>query len=175
MIEPLLKIRKGITRLLELALISAVALLVVDVVWGVFTRKVLGAQADFTEELAKILLIWVALLGSALAFETKGHLGVDFFVNLFAPQARKLMAVTVHIVVLAFTIIIFLAGGIRVVSDQLLMEQLTPALSWKMGHVYLALPVAGFFMLIFTIENLIVTLKTPAESNDDKQSMEETN
>jgi len=128
MIEPLLKIRKGITRLLELALISAVALLVVDVVWGVFTRKVLGAQADFTEELAKILLIWVALLGSALAFETKGHLGVDFFVNLFAPQARKLMAVTVHIVVLAFTIIIFLAGGIRVVSDQLLMEQLTPAL-----------------------------------------------
>jgi TRAP-type C4-dicarboxylate transport system permease small subunit len=31
-----------------------------------------------------------------------------------------------------------------------------------MGYVYLALPIAGFFMGLFTIENLIETLSVPA-------------
>jgi TRAP-type C4-dicarboxylate transport system permease small subunit len=44
----------------------------------------------------------------------------------------------------------------------LVLEQMTPALGWKMGHVYLALPIAGFFMVLFTIENLMETVCSPA-------------
>ena len=50
----------------------------------------------------------------------------------------------------------------RMVADALAMEQMTPALGWKMGYVYLALPLAGIFMVLFTVENLIETLATPA-------------
>jgi len=153
--------RTAMTTALNGGLIVAVALLVLDVVWGVFTRYVMGAQAEWTEELARFLLIWVSLLGGAVAFGTKGHLGVDYFVGLFHPEARKLLAVFGHIVVLLFAGAIFLYGGGRVVAEALRMEQMTPALGWKMGHVYLALPIAGVFMVIYTIENLIETLVTP--------------
>jgi len=122
----LLKFKKGMTAALNLVLIVAVALLVADVVWGVFTRYALGGQAKWTEELARFLLVWISLLGGAVAFGTKGHLGVDYFVGKLHP------------------------------------EQMTPALGWKMGHVYLALPIAGIFMLLFTLENLVETLATPA-------------
>ena len=60
----------------------------------------------------------------------------------------------------SFAITIFMIGGSRVVSDALHMEQMTPALGWKMGHVYLALPIAGVFMILFTIEQLLETLFT---------------
>jgi TRAP-type C4-dicarboxylate transport system permease small subunit len=43
----------------------------------------------------------------------------------------------------------------------LAVEQTTPALGWKMGYVYLALPISGIFMVLFTIENLIETLVAP--------------
>lgn len=162
-------------RILNVLLMAAVFILVLDVVWGVFTRKVLGAQADFTEEMAKILLVWVALLGGAAAFRSKAHLGVDCFVNLFAPQARKWMAVVVQGIVLAFAIIIFLVGGVRVVIDQLNMEQLTPALGWKMGYVYLAIPLAGFFMVFFTIEHLVKAIQTPAEPLEEATDSEGAN
>lgn len=161
--QGMLKLKTWMTKALECVLILAVALLVCDVVWGVFTRYAMGQQANWTEELARFLLIWVTLLGGAVAFGTKGHLGVDYFVGKFHPDARKTMAVIGHLVVMFFAGAIFLYGGSRIVSDALAMEQMTPALGWKMGYVYLALPISGVFMLIYTIENLLITLATAAD------------
>ena len=140
-------------------IIAAVALLVVDVVWGVFTRYALGEQAKWSEELARFLLVWVALLGGALAFRTKAHLGVDYFVNQLHPDARKLTAVVAHLVVLFFAGAVLLLGGASVVSEALALEQTTPALGWKMGYVYLALPISGFFVVLYTVDNLMETLR----------------
>ena len=64
--------------------------------------------------------------------------------------------------VLFFAGSIFLYGGGRVVAEVLQLGQTTPALGWKMGHVYLALPIAGVFMALYTVENLIETLVTPS-------------
>ncbi len=170
MLQKMLKFKNAMTRGLEVVLIVAVALLVLDVVWGVFTRYLMGEQAKWTEELARFLLVWVSLLGGAVAFGTKGHLGVDFFVGKFHPETRKLMAVVVHLIVLFFAGAVFLYGGGRVVVDALAMEQMTPALGWKMGHVYLALPLAGIFIILYTVENLIETLATSAEQLNEAES-----
>jgi TRAP-type C4-dicarboxylate transport system permease small subunit len=166
MLSALLNIKKGLTLLLNIFLIVIVLLLVADVVWGVGTRYILGEQANWTEELARFLLVWVSLLGAAVAFGTKGHLGIDFFVNKLHPDARKLTAIFAHIVVLFFAIAIFIYGGSCIVKDSLDVQQMTPALGWKMGYIYLALPVSGIFMLIFTIENLIETILTPSDKLD---------
>ncbi|MEQ8209501.1 MAG: TRAP transporter small permease [Lacipirellulaceae bacterium] len=155
------------TRFLEIVLMVAVALLVLDVVWGVFTRYAMGQQANWTEELARFLLVWVTLLGGAVAFGTKGHLGVDYFVGKFHVDARKSMAVIGHLIVLFFAFAIFLYGGARVVSDTFAMEQVTPALGWRMGYVYLALPISGVFMVLYTIENLLERIATPADKLGD--------
>lgn len=166
MLNALAQLKKWMTSALNTVLILAVALLVFDVVWGVFTRYVMGEQAKWTEELARFLLVWVALLGGAVAFGTRGHLGVDYFVGKFHPDVQKLMAIVSQLVVLFFAGSIFVYGGSRVVADALAMEQMTPALGWKMGHVYLALPITGVFMVIYTIENLIETIVTPAAEGD---------
>ena len=152
------KFKKGMTAVINTALILAVALLVLDVVWGVFTRYIMNEQAKWTEELARFLLVWVSLLGGAVAFGVKGHLGVDYFVGLFHPDVQRLMAVFVHLVVLFFAAAVFIYGGSRVVSNALAVEQMTPAIGLKMGHVYLALPIAGVFMVLYTVENLVETL-----------------
>lgn len=151
-------LRNALTRTLELFIIVTMALLVADVVWGVFTRYVLGEQAKWSEELARFLLIWVTLLGGAVAFGAKAHLGVDYFVDRLHPDARRLTAVVAHLVVLFFAAEVLVHGGIRVVSEALALEQTTPALGWKMGWVYLALPISGLFVALYTVENLLETL-----------------
>jgi TRAP-type C4-dicarboxylate transport system permease small subunit len=167
MLAGLFKFKKGMTALLNWTLIVAVALLVFDVVWGVFSRYVMGEQSQWTEELARFLLVWVALLGGAVAFGTRGHLGVDYFVGKFDPVAQKMMAIVVHLIVLFFAVSVFVYGGGRVVTDALAMEQMTPALGWKMGHVYLALPIAGVFMVLYTVENLVETICGSGKEADD--------
>jgi TRAP-type C4-dicarboxylate transport system permease small subunit len=167
-------------RLLELILTLAVLVLVLDVLWGVLTRwsgsfviwlaeKGVGAwsflprgQNELTEEIARFLLVWVALLGGAVAFGEKAHLGVDYFIGKLHPAAQKLMFVFCQIVVLIFAVTIFMVGGIRIVLEN--MEQIAPALGpaigLKMGHVYLALPIAGVFIILFSIEQLLESLLT---------------
>ena len=175
--QGLLQFNKWMTKLLNAVLIIVVLALVLCVTWGVITRStpqvaawlsencgwqpwtwLPTGQANWTEEVARFLLIWVTLLGGAAAFGTKAHLGVDYFAEKLHPDARKWMAIFAHLVVLFFAVTIFVWGGWRVVSDALTMEQTTPALGWKMGHVYLALPVAGFFMVLFTLGNIFETL-----------------
>ena len=166
-VDVLKKSRIALCRLLEAVLIVAVFVLVIDVLWGVFTRYAMGAQADWTEELARFLLIWISLLGGAVAFGEKAHLGVDYFVGLFDTSAQKLLAVFAQLVVLFFATSIFIVGGSQIVIDNLQMGQVTPALGLQQGHVYLALPIAGVFMVIFTVEQILETVLSKQDGGID--------
>ena len=168
MIEMLKKGRIALCRLLEVALILAVTVLVLVVLWGVLTRYAFGNQAKWSEELARFLLVWVSLLGGAVAFGEKAHLGVDFFVGKFDPAARKLTAVLGQLAVLFFAVTIFIIGGSNIVANN--MEQMAPALGKygiRMGHVYMALPIAGGFMILFAVEQLLESLFTTETKEED--------
>ncbi len=103
--HPLLKIP---VKLLEWVVIAMMAALCLDVLWGVFSRFILKNQSSWTEELATVLLIWVSLLGAALAFAEKAHLGVDYLVGKMVIGSRRLMAFV------SYGIVGFFAGGVLV-------------------------------------------------------------
>ena len=163
------KITRVLSTCLQWLLIAAMTLLVVDVVWGVLTRYVGGEQASWTEELARFLLIWVSLLGGAAAFEQKSHLGVDYFVTKFDDSIRDNLKMFSYAIVLFFAISIFVVGGSQVVYNALVLDQTTPALGWKMGLVYLVIPISGVFMVLFTIANLL-ELRNPESNKPSKEA-----
>ena len=180
------KARIWVCRILEWALILAVLVLVLDVLWGVLTRcsgtlvswleaKEIAAwgflprgQDKYSEEIARFLLVWISLLGGAAAFGEKAHLGVDYFVGKFDRGTKRFATLFGQVVVLFFAMSIFIVGGLNISLNN--MEQMAPALGPQiglmMGHVYLALPVAGFFMILFTIEQM---LETWMGQNEDKE------
>ena len=134
---------------LEFATITLFAALVVDVLWGVVSRYWPGIPpSDWTEELGIYLLVWVSLLGSALTYRERGHLGVDFFVMNFDPAAQRVAAIAVELFVLTY-------GGYRLVNDTLAAGQLTPVLQWRAGYLYLSVPISGVFFAAFAIEHLL--------------------
>ena len=63
-----------VVRALEWLTTGIFAALVLDVLWGVISRYVLGSQSRWTEELAIYLLVWVSLLGATLVFRERAHL-----------------------------------------------------------------------------------------------------
>ena len=169
----LVKIKKGMVKLLELAVIVLFSALVLDVLWGVLSRLSGGlvarlieqgyepwaflprGQTSWTEEVAINLLMWVSLLGSSVAYGAKAHLGVDYFVGKLHPQARALSDVLVNLIVGLFAAIILIGGGYILVSETLKGGGRLPALQVKIGYMYLAVPISGLFILLFCIENII--------------------
>jgi TRAP-type C4-dicarboxylate transport system permease small subunit len=186
-VDMLKKSRIALCRLLEAALILAVLVLVLDVLWGVLTRwsgsfvvwlSQQGVEAwhflprgqnQLTEEIARFLLIWISLLGGAVAFGEKAHLGVDYFVGKFDLAAQKLITIIGQIIILIFAVSIFIVGGCNIVVNN--MQQNAPALGpqigLQMGHVYLALPIAGAFMIIFTVEQILEIMLSKKQEGID--------
>ena len=141
--------------LLERLLMMLMAVLVFDVLWQVFTRFVMGAPSSWTDELATLLIIWVAMIGASVAFLRGQHLGMDYFVNRCSATVQRRCAMLVHLVVALFAFMVLLVGGIRLVSLTLLTNQLSPALGVKMGYVYLAIPICGLVVFLDALSSLL--------------------
>ncbi len=156
-------IRHGFLRSLEILLMLMVVVLTLTVLWGVFTRFVLGHQAEYTDELARVLLVWVSMIGGALAFGEKAHLGVDYFVTKMHPEARKTLALIVQVIILLLAVIVFVVGGWNMAVGQ--MGQQLPTMPWmSRGMVYMAVPLGGIFIILFAIETMLSIIQTPAEN-----------
>ena len=136
---------------LELLTIIAVGVLVIDVVWQIFTRFVLNHPSSWTEEFSTFLLMWVGLLGAAVAVNRTAHLGVDFLVLKLPTRLRIAGELIVYLLVGAFAVMVMVIGGIELVQKTLVTNQTSPALNWKMGYVYLCLPVSGFFITVYSV------------------------
>ncbi|MEN6578409.1 MAG: TRAP transporter small permease [Phycisphaerales bacterium] len=155
----LLSLKKVLDRLLEVLVMVAMAVLVLDVLWQVFTRLVLKDPSTWTEELAIFLLIWVALLGAAVALGRGAHLGIDYFVGKLPLRAKLATEVLVFLSVAAFSLLVMVGGGVDLVASNLDLGQESPALRMKMGYVYLAVPVSGFFLTLYAIIGLVERLQ----------------
>lgn len=151
----LIALKKVLDRSLEALVIVAMAVLVLDVLWQVFTRLVLRNPSTWTEELAIFLLVWVSLLGAAVALGRGAHLGIDYFVGRLPLRTRLATEVFVFFAVAAFSLLVMIVGGIDLVASNLELGQVSPALGVKVGYVYLAVPISGFFLTLYAVIGLI--------------------
>ncbi len=149
------KIKKFLDRTLEVLVMVVVGVLVVDVLWQVFTRYVLDNSSSWTEELATFLMIWVSLLGAAVALNRGSHLGIDYFMGKLPLRKRLYTEVFVFICVFLFSLFVMVIGGIVLVMNTLAYGQVSPALDLKMGYVYLAVPVSGFFLVLYSFMGFV--------------------
>jgi TRAP-type C4-dicarboxylate transport system permease small subunit len=148
------QIKKILDRCLELLVMGVVGVLVVAVLWQVFSRYVLQSPSKWTEELATFLLIWVALLGAAVATGRGAHLGIDYFVQKLPPRDRMGAEIFAFLCIALFAFFVMILGGAELVRMTLDLKQKSPALGIQMGYVYLAVPISGFFMLLYSVIGL---------------------
>ena len=76
--------------------------IVVLIFSGVLSRFVFHYSIAFTEELARFLFVWGALLGAAAAFRTGDHGGVPLLANRFSPRWQRGVEIFVALGVTGF-------------------------------------------------------------------------
>jgi TRAP-type C4-dicarboxylate transport system permease small subunit len=166
--QPLLRPWNTLVRALEFFVIALFAALIFVVLWGVVSRYLPGVRpSDWTEELAIYLLVWLSLIGAALAYRSHGHLGVDYFVQKLDPAAQRLAGVVGELAVFGFAAFALVFGGWLLVSETLATKQTTAVLQWQAGYLYLAAPISGFFLCAFAVEHLVRPAPLPTEKPTD--------
>ncbi len=144
---------------LEYVIGIVLGILVFAVTWQVLARYIFQISTPWTEELAMFLMIWLSLLGASVAYRRRAHLGIDAIVICLSLKVQRLLEMVVHSLVIIFAVLVMLIGGTMLVRNTFLTHQTSAAMGVRMGYIYLALPVSGFFLIIDGIEFLIDSCK----------------
>jgi TRAP-type C4-dicarboxylate transport system permease small subunit len=136
---------------IEQLLAGLMGLAVINVVWQVFSRYVLKSPSAYTEELARFLLIWIGLLGSAYAVGRGMHLAIDLLPQALGAPARRRLDGLIAMLIIFFAITVLIWGGSRLVWMTLYLGQRSAAMRVPLGYVYAAIPVSGLLMIYYAV------------------------
>lgn len=156
-----MKITDYIVKFLYFLCIVAITGLTLIVFIQVFSRFIKFSLPG-TEELARLLVVWLTFLGSSLAIHEKMHLAVNFFVGLTSEKNQKRIYVFVHLLIMIFF------GVLTIYGFSLTLSALTTTsstLQLPMAIFYGAIPVSSVFSIYFIFLNMLKPSTKGGESS----------
>jgi C4-dicarboxylate transporter DctQ subunit len=114
------------------------------IVWvQIFFRFILGGGIAWSEEIAKYMMVWMALLGSSVLFREGGHIAINYFISKFSFLRYILMF---HAILSAVLFVLLIYYGIDYAAFG--FKSISPASGIRRFWPYLSIPVGGGFLLI---------------------------
>lgn len=149
-----MKFRAQIDSILEKTLVIIMSLMVINVLWQVFSRYILANPSSFTDELARYLMIWVGVLGAAYVAGKGNHVAITYFSEKMSPAKLKKVQLFINLTILSFAVLGMFIGGVRLVYITMVLEQLSPSLKIPLGFVYSVIPISGILIIFYKILDL---------------------
>ncbi|MEX0760040.1 MAG: TRAP transporter small permease [Tistlia sp.] len=142
------RVADAIERLLDAILLLAISVMVVAICWQVFGRYVLNHSPVWTEEVARFLMAWIALLGSAAVLRRRGHIAVTFVVDLLPRPVALAVGLIRDLLILVMACALGWYGyGFAVIGGR----RDSAALEIPMFYPYLAIPVGATFIAVLLV------------------------
>ncbi|CDF78657.1 TRAP-type transport system, small permease compo nent, predicted N-acetylneuraminate transporter [Formosa agariphila KMM 3901] len=144
------RIENGMAKIL----VVIFGLLVLDVLWQVFSRYILKMSFSFTEEFARFSLIWLSILGAAYLNARREHLSMDFLYRKWSTTTQRKASIVIEVLVFLFAAIVMVIGGFNLVYITLHLNQLSGTLRIPLGYVYMILPISGLIIMMFSVYHI---------------------
>ena len=157
-----MRFHKRFNKVLEILLVALMTILVLDVLWQVFSRYVLSSPSSFTDELAGYLLIWVSLLGAAYVTGRKEHLAIDIMLRKSKPARQKKIMLAIETIILLFAATVMVIGGVWLMYTRFVLEVKSAALQLPLGFVYIVLPLSGLIICYYSIYHIVEIINKKA-------------
>lgn len=141
------RLARAIERLLDALLAIMLLVMVAAICWQVFGRYVLGRAPSWGEELARFLMVWMTMLGSAAELRAGGHITVTSLADRLSPRNLAIL-LAVRDVLMVGTCGMLAHAGIELAM--LLHRQASPAFEIPMSVPYAAQPV-GFLLILVLV------------------------
>jgi len=138
-------------------------ILVITVLTGVFFRYVVRDSLSWTEELARYLMIWAALLAVSVGIKDKEHVGIQLLIKQFPPFLTKVITAVVYIITIVFLGVLTFKGY-QVAGRA--KTQLSLALNISMYWPLMSIPVSGVLAIIQQLIQTILIFKPGIEISD---------
>lgn len=128
-------------------------LLMVALVWQVFSRFVIHVPAIWTEEVGRYSFINMVLLGAAVGVKRNTHFGVTFILDALHGKAKDYyIRFVVNVFILFCAALLIYYGSIFTLKFGL--NRVSPTFLTPMAYAFAILPVSGAFTFCFALYNI---------------------
>lgn len=148
-------LRKIINNIEEIITVPLMAILLLVLTWQIGTRWLLDDPSLWSEELARVLFMYMSLIGCALAIKTGSHVKITFFSDKLPNKIRFSLALALELAVLV-SIFAIIYLGYQHVQRTAFFELITLEISSKWMNY--SLPLAGLFMVARQLEKMVQLL-----------------
>jgi tripartite ATP-independent transporter DctM subunit len=118
---------------------------------GVLARYIFHAPIVWSDELAAILFLWLAMLGSVIAFQRGEHMRMTAISGMLRPRARAFLDLVAVTAALAF-LVLMVHPAYEFAADEVFVT--TPALEIPNAWRAAAIPVGIALMLVIAVLRL---------------------
>jgi TRAP-type C4-dicarboxylate transport system permease small subunit len=135
--------RGRVYQVLEAVIFVLVMMVLAFVFTQVFTRYVLHTPVNWLEEAARMTLVWLVMLGAAVAAERREHYLINVITNLLPASVARVVLVLTNIVALGFLVVLTVKGFEYFQSG---MSNYYVSLNVPRGYIYIAVPIGAILM-----------------------------
>ena len=146
------KLLSFVEGLLDKLLIALFFTMVVAIVWQVVARYFFASPTIWSEELARFLVVWVTMLGSAYVLEHGGHVAVTIFVDMMPAPMRRFFEWVRDLIIIA------MAGGLAYYGYGFAISgarRTSTGLGLQMSYAYAAIPIGAALIAFFLLARRI--------------------
>lgn len=145
------KLTDSIVKVLSALCVIAITGLTAIVFIQVFSRFIKFSIPE-TEELARLLIVWLTFLGSSLAIHEKMHLSVRYFVGLMSKEKQRIIDFSIYLITLLFFVALMVYGF---KFTWLTMSSTSATLQLPMGLFYGVIPISSIFSIYFILVKMV--------------------
>jgi TRAP-type C4-dicarboxylate transport system permease small subunit len=147
--------RRATDQIVSYLLIILMVLMLLQVIWQVFSRYILSHPSSITDELSRYLFMWIGLLGASYATGKNMHLSLTILPDRLSPLRRQKLEILINLTILLFAALVLVTGGIRLVYLTLTLGQTSASLRIPLGIIYSAIPLSGILTSFYCLHNIL--------------------
>lgn len=133
---------------------AAMAVICVISIANVVVRYATDISFAFTEEFSVFLLVFMTLIGSALAFATDEHIRITFFVERMGEKARRAAGLlSTAATLLVFALVLWFGAGFA--YDQWEFEETSAGLGYPSWIYSIWLPILAAVIILRVVQRLV--------------------
>ncbi|MBI1245350.1 MAG: TRAP transporter small permease subunit [Alphaproteobacteria bacterium] len=122
----------------------------------VFNRFVLGLPLSWSEEFQKFGHVWMVFIAIPVAYRRGAHIGMDAVLVRMPAAIRRGVELLIEILwlLLALAVCFYTLRLMQVAQFQE-----SPALGWRMDHVYTGLVIGSAYLALVALRRLVVIFR----------------
>lgn len=128
----------------------------ITLVIQIFSRQILNRPLIWTEELSRLIFVYIAMIGVTLGIKYDQHVGIEVISEKFSPKVAR-GADILKTVLIGVVIILLIIIGMEITKRKAPLELISLGIS--SGYLYGALPIGGGMMFIRYVENIYLKIR----------------